>query len=472
MLRPVKGVLVVEGVQTGDGRFIVADATTWADPPLPIAFIEDGDQHVEPREAPQVGNILTLTRTGGLIEFTGHVDDESDAGAELIRRMLAGAASNGPRQFLSIDPDDWAYEIVDTTEQLTGTDTVVASANGTGSVPVLTAAAGDGEPVGVIVYEEGADSYVQRFTRLRIRGVTACAVPAFDGAYMELSDATEPVTEDAPAEPAVVVAAASARPARDVFYVAEPELGSDLLVEQFDSAGNPIGFAVPLTITDDHRVFFHLAVAGQCHVGYESCINPPMSAAGYAHFHTGEVVCDDGTRVATGRLVVGCDHAAAQLIAPQAREHYDNTGLGWADVRMYDGVFGPWGCGTLVPGLDDATVRMLRSTSLSGDWRRIGGNLELIAAQSVNTPGFPVARETLAASAVAELPQAGFPHQYVENGVTLSLVAATPVTRCADCARRHEEETELASLKRMMDLRTAHLLPAARDAALASIRKS
>lgn len=32
------------------------------------------------------------------------------------------------------------------------------------------------------------------------------------------------------------------------------------------------------------------------------------------------------------------------------------------------------------------------SAPLSGDWRRHGGNLELVAALTVNTPGYPVVR--------------------------------------------------------------------------------
>ena len=42
--------------------------------------------------------------------------------------------------------------------------------------------------------------------------------------------------------------------------------------------------------------------------------------------------------------------------------------------------------------LTDEEIRDLKSAPMSGDWRRIGGNLELMAVLAVNLPGFPVLR--------------------------------------------------------------------------------
>jgi hypothetical protein len=36
-------------------------------------------------------------------------------------------------------------------------------------------------------------------------------------------------------------------------------------------------------------------------------------------------------------------------------------------------------------------VTALRASDISGDWREIGGNMEMIAALAVNVAGFPVA---------------------------------------------------------------------------------
>ena len=55
------------------------------------------------------------------------------------------------------------------------------------------------------------------------------------------------------------------------------------------------------------------------------------------------------------------------------------------------------------PGISAEQLHALRAGTPSGDWRRIGGNLELVGALIVNVPGFPIPRPELAASAGREL---------------------------------------------------------------------
>lgn len=501
MLVRVRGVLVVEDEQTGDGRYIGPGVLTWAPLPLPIGYIVGGDQHVDlVQAAPQIGVFDAVGRDGNLVTFEGAVDDEIPEGAELLRRMRAGSASHGNQAFLSIDPDDWAFDLVvkpelaeeveEVEEEVEAEATVVASMHGRGPLPTpgsLAAAAGEGAPEGETLFSMAADEAVQAFTRLRIRGVTACSVPAFAGAYMELAPEAEQEDEEAPAEPApeeepetearvvVLAGGAPARPPQAWFYEPEPDIDDERMVEQFDAAGNPIGFAVPLTILDSGQWYGHVAASwGQCHTGYQTCVNPPPSAVDYAHFHVGEVVCADGSRVPTGSFVVGCDHAAASMMASEARDHYAHSGLGWGDGRVINGEHAPWACGALRPGIDDATLRVIRATSLSGDWRRIGTSLELIVGLSVNGPGFPVAREALAASAIGQVADAT-PHTYFANGVQTALVAATGAARCKECQERMTLRVNLqpdfdAAVAKMIERRTRHLIPEARDAMLARIR--
>jgi hypothetical protein len=155
----------------------------------------------------------------------------------------------------------------------------------------------------------------------------------------------------------------------------------------------------PLHIGDDGRVYGHAATWGTCHVGIgDSCTLAPKSATGYAYFHTGEVVTADGGRLAVGRLTYGKGgHAGPNLGYRAAAEHYDSTTSLGALVRAGEDQYGIWVAGALVPEADDAAVRTMRATPLSGDWRRVGGNLEMVAALHVNTAGFPIPR-MLAAS--------------------------------------------------------------------------
>lgn len=218
-------------------------------------------------------------------------------------------------------------------------------------------------------------------------------------------------------------------------YRNEPELGDPLLVRQpprFDGDETD-HWAVPLTILDSGEVFGHVAPEGQCHIGYPNeCVTAPTSRTDYAYFHVGTTDTDNGL-VPTGTLIARCDHAPLSMSASQARNHYDNTSLAWADVRAIDGTFGVWVCGVLRPDITPAALRVLRASGLSGDWRDIGGGLEMVTAQCVNVPGFPIAREAMAASGL-DLPTITGPSFRRTNGRLTALTAAGVVRRpCPDC---------------------------------------
>jgi hypothetical protein len=180
----------------------------------------------------------------------------------------------------------------------------------------------------------------------------------------------------------------------------------------------------PLHIGDDGRVYGHAATWGTCHVGIgDSCTMAPKSATNYAYFHTGEVVTADGSRLPVGRLTYGKGgHAGGGLGYRAAVEHYDSTTSLGALVCAGEDQYGIWVAGALVPEADEAAVRTMRATPLSGDWRRIGGNLEMVAALHVVTAGFPIPR-AVTASAVTGMP---------EDEEILSLVAAGALPRVVD----------------------------------------
>lgn len=182
----------------------------------------------------------------------------------------------------------------------------------------------------------------------------------------------------------------------------------------------------PLHIGDDGRVFGHVAAWGTCHVGIgDSCTMAPKSRTSYAYFHTGEVKTDDGSRVAVGRLTYGGGHAAPNLGYRAAAEHYDRTSNTGAYVRAGEDEYGIWVAGMLAPDADESAIFKMRAAPLSGDWRRVGGNLEMVAALHVNTAGFPIPR-VLTAGADEEaysLVAAGALPRVVEDGGVSPAVA-------------------------------------------------
>jgi hypothetical protein len=190
----------------------------------------------------------------------------------------------------------------------------------------------------------------------------------------------------------------------------------------------------PLTVTDKGQVYGHLAAWGSCHISHthNGCVTPPHSSAGYAYFRTGSIITAEGSEIPVGHVTLDTRHAGERLSASAAAAHYENTGSVVADVVAGEDQFGIWVAGAVRPGVTPAQIRALRAAPLSGDWRRIGSSLELVAALSVNVPGFPVPR----------------PKGLVAGGVVRSLVASGMMT-----PKRPEtlSEDDLRYLRRLVE---------------------
>lgn len=293
-----------------------------------------------------------------------------------------------------------------------------------------------------------------------IGGATVCNVPAFRACTIELVD--EPAAAEVPAIAAGGSWLPSARetdvacvPCRDAAVTAG---GGPLAPprEWFDDPG--LDGPTPLMVDDDGRVYGHLALHGTCHTSFPGrCVTPPRSLTGYARFRLGAVRCADGSDVAAGRITLGTGHADLQLDAAAALAHYDNTGTAVADVAAGEDAHGIWVAGAIRPGVTDEQIRALRGSPMSGDWRRHGAGLELMAVLAVNVPGYVVPR-SLAAS-----------------GTPLALVAAgsRPVVESTRSAREVEVELTVnaqAVAAAMAEVVRAELAPVLRRDALARLR--
>ena len=147
----------------------------------------------------------------------------------------------------------------------------------------------------------------------------------------------------------------------------------------------------PLVVDEDGHVYGHLATWRQCHMGVgNKCVMAPRSVKDYAHFKTGSVLTAEGSTVRVGKITLGTGHADKAYGVIPAVEHYDDTGTVVAVVNAGEDAHGVWVAGALVAGIEADRIAELRRSPLSGDWRRVDGNLELVAALAVNSPGFPV----------------------------------------------------------------------------------
>lgn len=248
------------------------------------------------------------------------------------------------------------------------------------------------------------------FKAMRIRGATGVAVPAFAGAHLSLID------PDAADEAQIELCAKAdcegchhgdeitdfekrttrRKRARkkamtytwNVLTAAAAPVRPPL--SWFKNPGLP--GPTPMTITEDGRVFGHLALHGTCHIGMPKCTTPPRGGS-YAYFHTGALDTQEGVEISVGHLTFNTGHASIHDNAYSAASHYDHTGTVAADVVCGEDDYGIWFAGALRPHLSDEDVRVFKAAPLSGDWRRIASKMELVGALSVNTPGFPVPRQ-------------------------------------------------------------------------------
>lgn len=377
-----------EDTPTRDGRIIDGGASRWNSDllPLPLMLLtETTDGHYE---AELCGTIENLGRSGNEITADG-LFDRSEAGDR-----AAAVLADHPRYGISIDGGEYEVEIE--------------------------------------CAEEDEDGFCMellfRFTDLEIMGATLCPWPAFAEAAVELTDGIpeeEPgaeeeetseaaTTENAPVEAARVAAAIPTQPPASWFEDLEfGAFGEDDRLARNELTGT---VGAPMTITDDGEIFGHCALWGTCHIGSpDNCLPPPNSATDYAYFRTGELQptdCDCDA-VPVGQITLGGGHADTNLGVRPAIEHYDETGVAVADVVVGEDAYGIWYHGALRPGVTEEQVRTLLASSVSGDWRRIGGNLEMVALAAVNVPGYPI------------------PRAHVATGRTLALVAAGagPVAR-------------------------------------------
>lgn len=364
------GPLVFENQFTGDGRYINTDALRWENLPLPLRWAPtDVGAH---GGAMVVGLIETLERhDDGSIWGTGTIAGDTEEGQKVIAGLQAGTIKG-----VSADLDDMAMEVRVKQE-------LIDAANAQINEMLSDEPLAEGDEIDLAngekpdengytkVYEGAADDEVMYVTDARMRAATLVDIPAFADAYVALDALAASAVIEAPS----LVAAAPVAPPAEWFD--NP---------QFDGV-------TPLTFTKDGRVFGHIAAWGSCHTGYAgACVTPPASVTNYAWFRTGALITASGSEVAVGHIAMDTGHAARALAAAPAAAHYDNTGKAVADVASGEDSYGIWIAGALRPGVTEEQLRALRSSPMSGDWRTVGGNLELVGILAVNQPGFVVPR--------------------------------------------------------------------------------
>lgn len=360
--------VIPEGIESGDGRYFEKGSIQLRELPLPLLWqIKTAEGH---SGSVVVGKIVQMKRTEKGIGEAKGVFDTGEYGKE-AERLVRGGFIRG----VSADMDKFEAS-EDVEEASEDSDKKVI---GGGKIKI---------------------------TKARVMAVTIVPKPAFQECSIILDEMVsykeEEVVQDGVYVEGVDALDASTLVACGVVAGAIP------VVPPSDWFENPkLDKPTGLTVTDEGKVFGHIAAWHVDHIGMSFGTRPPKSKSKYAYFHTGVLKTDSGTDVPVGQLTLAGGHASLEASAQEAVRHYDDTASAVADVHAGEDSYGIWVAGALRPGTSPEQIRALRASAPSGDWRPIKGSLELVAVCQVNVPGFPIARARVASGQVMALVAAG-----------------------------------------------------------------
>lgn len=363
--------LIPEQLESGDGRSFTKNAISFRDLPLPLMWqIKTGEGH---SGSVVVGRIDSMERLENGIGNAKGVFDTGPYGREAQRLV-----QNGFLRGVSADLDQFeATEVEPENADDSSEDTVSKNKLSINHARVMAAT----------IVAKPAFQECTIFIPAADAGSQEEDVIPNDGIYEESVDSfadMQAITASGFLESEIPVA-----PPTEWFQ--KPALTK----------------ATPLTVTPEGKVFGHIAAWHVNHIGMPRATRPPRSKSKYAYFHTGVVRTAEGIDMPVGQLTLAGGHASLQADARAAAKHYDDTASAIADVHAGEDDYGIWVAGSLRPDATEAQIRALRASAPSGDWRPIGGSLELVAVCQVNVPGFPIARAMVAGGAVMALVAAG-----------------------------------------------------------------
>lgn len=378
--RGFEGVLAVIGHPTADKRYLIPDEIEHRDLPLPFLVqtaTEDGHRGAE---------------VAGRIEKITHIP-AAEADAEMLSRFNLKDLTDGAVIVYAegtLDGSDHEEDAVRMIENGAGVSI---------DMPPTRVAMFDPEtleeiPEADVSFEDMVFGKYLTGIAGKISAATIVSIPAFEEASVMLVEDHALVASayGFRMKPDALTAAAATKkkraplnPPKDWFQTTE------------------FPGPTPLTVTDDGRVFGHLATWDTCHIGIDGvCTQAPPSRTGYAYFHSsGELETAEGELIDIGKLMVSVKHAPLGYGRAEASRHYDDKGRVGAYVRAMDGEYGIWLSGAVRHDLPPELWQELRANRPSGDWREANGNLELVAACAVPVQGFPIPRAEVSLTASA-----------------------------------------------------------------------
>ncbi len=378
------GVIIVEGIESGDGRKIAEGALGWRDLPLPLMLQTEN----QPGHSGSVicGSITALERVGQDIVGYGKFDS-GEAGQE-ARRLLGEGTMRGVSADIDMAEIEWEIPEAEIPDGDVTEDELLD-----------------------LLYDDRA---IMVLIEGRIMGATLTPFPAFQEAYVEVLEVSGAEGDGENQEAGVV---ASGSPSTYVWRqhgatsFTTPDTKAKAMVASAGEAGlrshipevppaewfaqAETAGAYPVTVEVDGQIHGYAAQWGSCHIGFaDHCEPVPTSSCAYALFRTGntQVRTDSGDKlVATGPIFAETNHPDLYASAADAYSHYADTGTAVADVVVFEDAYGIQVRGAVRPSATSDQIRALRGADISPDWRPdADGHLECVALLAVNCSGFLV----------------------------------------------------------------------------------
>ena len=406
----IGGPVTVEGVRSGDGRVIAANALEWVTP-APMMFLDRTTWGHD--DAVLVGKFDTFERVSTsaltpwdseseVFEITAEgplMDDEFGQRALRVVQFMEENAGDGAGYGVSVDVDNATCEYVPD--------------------PDIDLDAIDPEEL----YWWGPPT-VQVVVKGRVVGATLCPFPAFQEARMRtlstdgalvasgvvpkggrlqmwmpcdvaVAEGRLSIRATAPSRSHVdaLVASGLSRSSavtrasqRKGFYQGDPP------IEWFRQKRNDQPY--PWTVEQSGYCHGYASLWGQRHISFAGeWISPPRATDGYRNACNKQTWVAEGDRVFTTAVFVnGGFHAPTNvpMTGPEVRAWYEQNAIAAADVAVYEDEHGIFVTGAVRPDLDPFSLRELSSSDVSPDWRDDRGGLTMYGLLSVGTSGFVV----------------------------------------------------------------------------------